>query len=137
MVKMKKAFASWHCMRCDTRMAFITGYGNQITSVCSFTFEIMQHHSSSVSEPICAISGPAVSKAAGLTVGNAQRDHLGRRPWLPHRSVQDIRQAVGTKAGSFGDGYTVRINARQSYLFYGRSTNLTGNVLGRWFVGRK
>ena len=51
--------------------------------------------------------------------------------------VLDIRQAAAAKAGSGGDRYTVRINGRQSYLFFERSTNLTGNVIGRWFVERK
>ena len=51
--------------------------------------------------------------------------------------VSDIRQAAAAKAGSGGDRYTVRINGRQSYLFFERSTNIFGNVIGRWFVERK
>ena len=51
--------------------------------------------------------------------------------------VLDIRQAAAAKAGSGGDRYTVRINGRQSYLFFERSTNISGNVIGRWFVERK
>jgi hypothetical protein len=51
--------------------------------------------------------------------------------------VLDIRQAAAMKAGGQGDRYTVRINGKQSYLFFERSTNLTGNNIGRWFVERK
>ena len=51
--------------------------------------------------------------------------------------VQDIRQAAAMKAGGQGDRYTVRIGGKQSYLFFERSTNLTGNNIGRWFVERR
>ena len=51
--------------------------------------------------------------------------------------VLDIRQAAAMKAGGQGDRYTVRINGSQSYLFFERSTNQTGNHLGRWFGERK
>ena len=51
--------------------------------------------------------------------------------------VLDIRQAAAMKAGGQGDRYTVRINGQQSYLFFERSTNQTGNQLGRWFVERR
>lgn len=51
--------------------------------------------------------------------------------------VLDIRQAAAMKAGGQGDRYTVRIKGKQSYLFFERSTNQTGNTLGRWFVERR
>ena len=51
--------------------------------------------------------------------------------------VLDIRQAAAMKAGGQGDRYTVRIGGQQSYLFFERSTNQTGNNLGRWFVERR
>ena len=51
--------------------------------------------------------------------------------------VLDIRQAAAMKAGGQGDRYTVRIRGKQSYLFFERGTNLTGNNIGRWFVERK
>ena len=51
--------------------------------------------------------------------------------------VTDIRQAAALKAGGQGDRYTIQVNGRQSYLFFERSTNLSGNVIGRWFVERK
>lgn len=51
--------------------------------------------------------------------------------------VTDIRQAAAMKAGGRGDRYTVTIKGQQSYLFFERSPNLTGNNIGRWFVERK
>ena len=51
--------------------------------------------------------------------------------------VTDIRQAAAMKAGGQGDRYTIIINGKQSYLFFERSTNLSGNVIGRWFVERR
>ena len=51
--------------------------------------------------------------------------------------VLDIRQAAAMKAGGQGDRYTIRIRGKQSYLFFERSTNQTGNQLGRWFVERR
>ena len=51
--------------------------------------------------------------------------------------VLDIRQAAAMKAGGQGDRYTVRIRGKQSYLFFERSTNQTGNNIGRWFVERR
>ena len=51
--------------------------------------------------------------------------------------ITDIRQAAAMKAGGQGDRYTIMIRGRQSYLFFERSTNLTGNNIGRWFVERR
>lgn len=51
--------------------------------------------------------------------------------------VTDIRQAPALKAGGQGDRYTVMIEGKQSYLFFERSANQTGNNIGRWFVVRK
>lgn len=51
--------------------------------------------------------------------------------------VTDIRQAAAMKAGGQGDRYTVMIGGHQSYLFFERSTNLSGNYIGRWFVERR
>ena len=51
--------------------------------------------------------------------------------------ILDIRQAAAMKAGGQGDRYTVRIKGQQSYLFFERNPNQTGNNLGRWFVERK
>lgn len=51
--------------------------------------------------------------------------------------VTDIRQAATLKAGGQGDRYTVMIEGHQSYLFFERSAELTGNNIGRWFVERR
>ena len=51
--------------------------------------------------------------------------------------ILDIRQAAAMKAGGQGDRYTVRIKGQQSYLFFERNPNQTGNNIGRWFVERK
>lgn len=51
--------------------------------------------------------------------------------------VIDIRPAAAMKAGGQGDRYTIRINGRQSYLFFERNASLTGNKIGRWFVERR
>jgi hypothetical protein len=51
--------------------------------------------------------------------------------------VTDIRQAAAMKAGGQGDRYTIEVRGHKSYLFFERSSNLTGNNIGRWFVERK
>ena len=51
--------------------------------------------------------------------------------------ITDIRQAAAMKAGGQGDRYTIWIHGQMSYLFLERSTNLTGNNIGRWFVERR
>ena len=51
--------------------------------------------------------------------------------------VIDIRPAYAAKAGGQGDRYTIQVNGQRPYLYFERSTNLSGNVIGRWFVERK
>ncbi len=51
--------------------------------------------------------------------------------------ITDIRQAAAMKAGGQGDRYTVMINRTQSFLFFERSPNQSGNNIGRWFVERR
>ena len=51
--------------------------------------------------------------------------------------VTDIRQAAAMRAGGQGDRYTIRVQGKQSYLFFERVPTLTGSVIGRWFVERK
>ena len=51
--------------------------------------------------------------------------------------VVDIRQAAAMRAGGQGDRYTIKIGGKQSYLFFERSPNQTGNCIGRWFVERR
>ena len=51
--------------------------------------------------------------------------------------VKDIRPASAAKAGGQGDRYTILVNGKNTYLYFERSTNLSGNIIGRWFVERK
>ena len=51
--------------------------------------------------------------------------------------VTDFRQAAAMKAGGQGDRYTIRVGNRESFLFFERSTNISGRVVGRWFVERR
>ena len=51
--------------------------------------------------------------------------------------VSEICQAAALKAGGQGDRYTIHMKGRETYLFFERSTELTGNNIGRWFVERR
>lgn len=51
--------------------------------------------------------------------------------------VTDIRQAAAMRSGGQGDRYTIFVHGKQSFLFFERSPNQTGNCIGRWFVERK
>ncbi len=51
--------------------------------------------------------------------------------------VVDIRQAAARKTGGQGDRYTIEVRGQISYLFFERVPQLTGSVIGRWFVERK
>ena len=59
----------------------------------------------------------------------------GRR--YPIDKVLKVRQAAAMRSGGQGDRYTIMVGGRESYLYFERSTNLTGRNLGRWFVERK
>lgn len=51
--------------------------------------------------------------------------------------VSAVRPAYAAKAGGQGDRYTIYVNGLQRYLFFERSTNINGNVIGRWFLERR
>ena len=51
--------------------------------------------------------------------------------------IYPICQAAAMRAGGQGDRYTMIIGDQESYLFFERSANITGNNIGRWFVERK
>ena len=51
--------------------------------------------------------------------------------------VGTVRPAYAAKAGGQGDRYTIYVNGLQRYLFFERSTNINGNVIGRWFLERR
>lgn len=73
--------------------------------------------------------------SSGLCVPSAIIWEDGRRYEID--KVTDIRQAAAMRAGGQGDRYTIWIDGKQKYLFFERSTKLSGPVLGRWFVERK
>lgn len=49
----------------------------------------------------------------------------------------DVRPGYAAKAGGQGDRYTIVVQGKRTYLYFERSPNLTGNVIGRWFVERR
>lgn len=51
--------------------------------------------------------------------------------------VLDIRQAAALRAGGQGDRYTIRVQGKESYLFFERNKSLSGANIGRWFAERK
>jgi len=51
--------------------------------------------------------------------------------------VLDVRPGYAAKAGGQGDRYTIMVNGRRTHLYFERSTNITGKIIGRWFVERK
>lgn len=51
--------------------------------------------------------------------------------------VSRICQAAALKAGGQGDRYTIHMKGRETYLFFERNAELTGNNIGRWFVERR
>lgn len=48
--------------------------------------------------------------------------------------VVSVRQAASAKVGGQGDRYTVEMQGQRRYLFFERSPELTGPVIGKWFV---
>ena len=51
--------------------------------------------------------------------------------------VKQICQAASRKVGGQGDRYTIMVQGRETYLFFERSTDLTGPCIGKWFVEKK
>ncbi|MEA4894089.1 MAG: hypothetical protein VB064_02375 [Oscillospiraceae bacterium] len=54
--------------------------------------------------------------------------------------ILDIRQAAAIKVGGGGDRFTIRVNGKQTFLFFERCAELFVNrenpIIGRWFVIR-
>ncbi|MBR6940943.1 MAG: hypothetical protein IKH65_09065 [Clostridia bacterium] len=48
--------------------------------------------------------------------------------------VTDIRESAAMRIGSQRDRYTISLCGQERYLFFERSTNLSCNIIGRWFV---
>lgn len=51
--------------------------------------------------------------------------------------VKDVCQAASRRAGGQGDRYTILVNGQETYLFFERSANMTGRVIGTWYVERR
>lgn len=51
--------------------------------------------------------------------------------------VISVRPGYAAKAGGQGDRYVVQVNGHQTCIYFERSTNITGKVIGRWFAERK
>ena len=51
--------------------------------------------------------------------------------------VTDIKQAASMRCGGQGDRYTIRVNGKETYLFFERNASVIGNNIGRWFVEGK
>lgn len=51
--------------------------------------------------------------------------------------VMQVRPSPALKAGGQGDRYTVRINGRDTYLFFEHNPDMSSSVPGRWFVERR
>ncbi len=51
--------------------------------------------------------------------------------------IKDIRPGYAAKAGGQGDRYTILVNGQITYIYFERSSNLSGDIIGRWFVERK
>ncbi|MBR1810122.1 MAG: hypothetical protein IJ766_00540 [Clostridia bacterium] len=51
--------------------------------------------------------------------------------------IKHICQAAALKAGGQGDRYTIITQGHETFLFFERSAELTGNNIGRWFVERR
>ena len=48
--------------------------------------------------------------------------------------VRYIGQAPALKAGGQGDCYRIVVHGQERKLFFERSPNLSGEIIGRWFV---
>ena len=64
-------------------------------------------------------------------------DENGEEVRYPIDRIKDVRQAAAERAGGQGDRYTIQVNGRETYLFFERSANLSGRVIGTWFVERR
>lgn len=51
--------------------------------------------------------------------------------------VLDCKPAAAMRSGGQGERFTIRVQGKDSYLFFERSTEVSGVNLGRWFVERK
>ena len=64
-------------------------------------------------------------------------DDSGEEVRYPIDRIKDVCQAASRRAGGQGDRYTILVNGQETYLFFERSANLTGRVIGTWYVERR
>lgn len=50
--------------------------------------------------------------------------------------IEQVKRCASVRAGGIGDRYTVYICGQKRQLFFERSTDMFGNIFGRWFVER-
>lgn len=51
--------------------------------------------------------------------------------------VLDIRPAPAARAGGQGDRYKIRMNGKETYIFFEHNTEYGSQITGRWFVERR
>ncbi|MGJ4850591.1 hypothetical protein ACH6CV_10105 [Bacillota bacterium Meth-B3] len=51
--------------------------------------------------------------------------------------VLACKPAAAMRAGGQGERFTIRVDGHEKYLFFERSTELSGPNIGKWFVERK
>ncbi|MGN1007351.1 MAG: hypothetical protein ACI4PV_00250 [Butyricicoccus sp.] len=51
--------------------------------------------------------------------------------------VLDIRPAPAARAGGQGDRYTIRMNGKETYIFFEHNPEFGSPIPGRWFVERR
>ena len=51
--------------------------------------------------------------------------------------VLDVRPAPAARAGGQGDRYTIRMNGKETYIFFEHNPEFGSQIPGRWFVERK
>lgn len=94
---------------------------------------IMQRESQAV--PKVYVPVRADFDSNGNVIPKAIRWEDGRT-YLIDRVIQ-IRRAESIPGGGMGDRYRVRINGRESYLYFERYVCPSEEKLGRWYMQRK
>jgi hypothetical protein len=51
--------------------------------------------------------------------------------------VLECKPAAAMRSGGQGERFTIQVEGKEKYLFFERSTELSGPNLGKWFVERK
>ena len=51
--------------------------------------------------------------------------------------VLDVRPAPAARAGGQGDRYTIRMNGKETCIFFEHNAEYGSQITGRWFVERR